>query len=57
MVIEKITEVTDELMAAFRRLVPQLSSSNPAPTREQLAEMVGLPGHYASGGPRAGCRG
>jgi ribosomal protein S18 acetylase RimI-like enzyme len=43
MVIEKITEVTDELVAAFRRLVPQLSSSNPAPTREQLAEMVGSP--------------
>jgi ribosomal protein S18 acetylase RimI-like enzyme len=43
MVIQKITEVTDELEAAFRRLEPQLSSSNPPPTREQLAEMVGSP--------------
>lgn len=43
MVIEEITEVTDELVAALRRLVPQLSSSNPPPTREQLAEMVGSP--------------
>ncbi len=43
MVIEKITEVTDELVAAFARLVPQLSASNPPPTRAQLAEMVGSP--------------
>jgi ribosomal protein S18 acetylase RimI-like enzyme len=43
MSIEKITEVTDELVAAFERLMPQLSSSNPAPTRAHLAEMVGSP--------------
>jgi ribosomal protein S18 acetylase RimI-like enzyme len=43
MPIEKITRVTDELVAAFERLTPQLSSSNPAPTRAQLAEMVGSP--------------
>ena len=39
-VIEEATVVTDELMMAFNRLVPQLSSSNPAPSREQLTEMV-----------------
>ena len=41
MIIEQATQVTDELEAAFVRLMPQLSSSNPAPTRAQLAEMVG----------------
>ena len=40
---KRITEVTDELVAAFVRLTPQLSSSNPAPTRAQLTEMVGSP--------------
>lgn len=41
--IEKATEASEELTAAMARLVPQLSSSNPAPTRGQLAEMVGSP--------------
>ena len=41
--IEKATEVTDELLAAMARLIPQLSSSNPAPTRAQLQEMVDSP--------------
>ena len=43
MIIEQATQVTDELEAAFVRLMPQLSSSNPAPTRAQLAEMVRSP--------------
>ena len=43
MIIEQATQVTDELEAAFVRLMPQLSSSNPAPTRAQLAEMVDSP--------------
>ncbi len=34
------TEVTDELVAAFDRLVPQLSSSNPPPTRGGLQAIV-----------------
>jgi ribosomal protein S18 acetylase RimI-like enzyme len=34
-------EVTDELMDAFARLVPQLSTTNVAPTRAELEEMVG----------------
>jgi ribosomal protein S18 acetylase RimI-like enzyme len=43
MIIEQATQVTDELEAAFVRLMPQLSSSNPAPTRAQLTEMVTSP--------------
>lgn len=36
-------EVTDELVEAFVRLTPQLSSSSPPPTREQLTEIVASP--------------
>jgi len=32
--------VTDELLDAFDRLIPQLSSSNPPPSREQLGEII-----------------
>ncbi len=41
--IERQTAVTDELVDAFRRLMPQLSSSNSAPTRAELAEMIESP--------------
>jgi ribosomal protein S18 acetylase RimI-like enzyme len=41
--ISEATAVTDELVAAMARLVPQLSSSNPPPTREELAELVNSP--------------
>jgi len=34
------TEVTDELVAAFDRLVPQLSTSNPPPSAETLQQIV-----------------
>jgi ribosomal protein S18 acetylase RimI-like enzyme len=34
------TEVTDQLKAAMDRLVPQLSKSNPPPTREALQQMI-----------------
>ena len=33
-------EVTDEVVRAFEMLIPQLSKSNPPPTRGQLEEMV-----------------
>lgn len=36
-------EVTDELVDAWVRLTPQLSSSSPPPTREQLHEIVTSP--------------
>ena len=39
--VEPATSVDDELVEAFARLIPQLSSSSPPPSREQLAELVG----------------
>ena len=41
--IEIATEVTDEIVAAFARLIPQLSSSSPAPGREELSAIVDDP--------------
>ena len=41
--IEEVTQVTDELMDAFKRLVPQLSSTNPAPTLAEVTQMVQSP--------------
>ncbi len=38
--ITEVTEVTPELMAAFERLIPQLSSSNPPPTVEEVTAIV-----------------
>lgn len=38
--IVEATAVTPELVAAFERLVPQLSKSNPPPTAEELAAIV-----------------
>jgi ribosomal protein S18 acetylase RimI-like enzyme len=39
-VIEIATEVNDELVQAFARLIPQLSKSSPPPGAAELAEMV-----------------
>ncbi|MCU0267186.1 MAG: GNAT family N-acetyltransferase [Acidimicrobiales bacterium] len=41
--IVEATEVTPELVAAFDRLVPQLSRSNPPPTEQELAAIVASP--------------
>ena len=41
--IRAAAEVTPELVEAIARLVPQLSSSSPPPTAEQLAEIVHNP--------------
>lgn len=41
--ISEATEVTPELVDAFVRLTPQLSSSNPPPTEAELAEIVASP--------------
>lgn len=41
--VEVATKVTPELVEAFARLIPQLSSSNPPPTEAELAELVGSP--------------
>ncbi len=43
MEIFEAKEVTDELVEAFQCLVPQLSSSAPAPSRAQIQEMVDSP--------------
>lgn len=36
-------EATDEVTAALERLVPQLSRSNPPPSRDAVAEMLASP--------------
>ncbi len=38
--VEECNEVSDELVAAMALLVPQLSSSSPAPNAEHLMEIV-----------------
>ena len=43
MIVEEVTEVTSDLVAAFARLVPQLSRSSPPPTEAELTEMVTSP--------------
>jgi ribosomal protein S18 acetylase RimI-like enzyme len=39
-VVSEASEVTAELVEAFARLVPQLSSSSPPPSHAELAEIV-----------------
>lgn len=41
--VEIVAAVTDELVTAYARLTPQLSSSNPAPDAAALAEIVAAP--------------
>ena len=41
--IDIVTDVGDELVAAFERLIPQLSSSAPPPGRDGLEAIVGNP--------------
>lgn len=41
--IEIAEHVDDELVTALAKLIPQLSSSNPAPTRTQLEEIISSP--------------
>ena len=38
--VQVVTEVTDELVIAFKHLIPQLSSSNPPPSPEELTAIV-----------------
>jgi ribosomal protein S18 acetylase RimI-like enzyme len=38
--IQIADEATPELVAAFARLIPQLSKSSPPPTERELAEMI-----------------
>ncbi len=41
--ITEIVDVTDDVVAAFKRLIPQLSSSSPPPDADELSEMVANP--------------
>lgn len=41
--VTEVTKVTDELVAAMQRLIPQLSSSSLSPTRAQLEEIISSP--------------
>jgi ribosomal protein S18 acetylase RimI-like enzyme len=41
--VTQATTVSDELVAAFARLVPQLSTSAEPPSREQLEQIVASP--------------
>ncbi len=43
MFIEIVAEVTDELVAAFDRLIPQLSRSSPPPGVDELVDIVASP--------------
>ena len=38
--VEIANRVDNDLVGAFQRLIPQLSKSNPAPTKEQLESIV-----------------
>ena len=38
--VQECRAVSDELMEAMQRLIPQLSSSNPPPSRAELEEIV-----------------
>jgi len=40
MLIEIVTEATDELYGAFKRLVPQLTNNNPPPSLNDLTALV-----------------
>ena len=38
--VEVAKRVDNDLVVAFQRLIPQLSKSNPSPTKEQLESIV-----------------
>ena len=41
--ITEVVDVTDEVVDAFARLIPQLSSSSPAPGMDELSEIAANP--------------
>jgi ribosomal protein S18 acetylase RimI-like enzyme len=43
MEIFKVTQVSSNLVSAFVRLIPQLSSSSPPPTEAELTEIISSP--------------
>jgi ribosomal protein S18 acetylase RimI-like enzyme len=43
MLIQPIHEVTDELLEAFQRLMPQLTTNHPPPSWDELTALVAFP--------------
>ena len=43
MQVVQVSVVTEEIVAAFARLIPQLSANTPPPERETLDRMIGSP--------------
>ncbi|MFC2177157.1 GNAT family N-acetyltransferase [Actinomycetota bacterium] len=41
--ITELVDITDEVVAAFDKLIPQLSSSNPPPSIDELSQMAADP--------------
>lgn len=41
--ITELIEITDEILAAFDHLIPQLSASNPPPSVDELSQMAADP--------------
>lgn len=41
MEIEQVSQASEEVFKAFQKLIPQLTSNNPPPTREELEILVG----------------
>lgn len=54
MEISLLTEVTDEVVQAFARLLPQLSSSAVVPSREQLQEIADNDSFFIARDPDSG---
>ncbi len=46
MIIVEMTQVSEEIQAAFTRLIPQLTQYSPPPTRDILAQMAVLDGVF-----------
>jgi ribosomal protein S18 acetylase RimI-like enzyme len=55
-VVERLTDVTDEVEAAFQFLIPQLSSSSQIPTRKQIAEIATNDSLFIARDPEQGGR-
>lgn len=45
-VIIRATEVNDELVQACQHLIPQLTTNNPPPTRQQLSRLLASPASF-----------
>jgi len=41
--VTELVEISDDIVAAFDHLIPQLSSSNPPPSRDELSQMAADP--------------